>query len=497
MLFDYNDKDVNSIMTYAKKLENQTYNDILNACDDYLDAYDKGLVNNRPAEFIESLKNDTYKTNTKAKGQLGNFIEKFYFGYEPNSYQEADLHNVGIEIKQTPINIKKNGKMSAGERLSITMIPFNKEVTEDFYDSDLWHKIKNILLIQYVRDKSIPRLDNVIKFVNLFTPSKEDLKIIIDDYNKINQKIKEGKAHELSESDTLYLGAAPKGASAKKSLRPQFYNDKVLAKRRTYSFKRQYMDYILNNYVIPGKLNYESFITDEDLSSTDSFEDIILKRINKYYGISDYELCKQFDLKYTSNQAQWVKLAYKMLGISSNKAKEFQLANVVVKTIRIEENNNIKEDMSLPPFQFMDIVNEEWESSNIYKYFEEKRFFFVTFKKDGDYYKFYKAMFWNMPYNDLNVTVKNEWLKAKEVITTGVEFTKNNDGTISNNLPKKSETEITHIRPHTKKSAYKLNDGTKIGDITKYANILPSGEYMTTQSFWLNNTYIKKQLNIK
>ena len=43
-------------------------------------------------------------------------------------------------------------------------------------------------------------------------------KIIIDDYNQINEKIKQGKAHELSEGDTMYLGACTKGATAKKSM---------------------------------------------------------------------------------------------------------------------------------------------------------------------------------------------------------------------------------------------------------------------------------------
>lgn len=45
-----------------------------------------------------------------------------------------------------------------------------------------------------------------------------------------------------------------------------------------------------------------------------------------------------------------------------------------------------------------------------------------------------------------------------------------------------------------KKSAYRLLDGTVIGDVEKDANELPNGEFMTTQSFWINNSYILKQL---
>lgn len=155
--------------------------------------------------------------NDKAKGQLGNFIEKYYFGYDPNGNQEADFNKIGLELKQTPIDKTKKGEYRAGERLSITNISYNEPVEEDFYKSHVWEKIKCILLIHYLRDKSIERLDYVIKFVNLFSPPKDDLKIIIDDYNQINEKIKQGKAHELSEGDTMYLGACTKGATAKKA----------------------------------------------------------------------------------------------------------------------------------------------------------------------------------------------------------------------------------------------------------------------------------------
>ena len=44
------------------------------------------------------------------------------------------------------------------------------------------------------------------------------MKIIKDDYEKIVRKIQNGRAHELSEGDTMYLGACTKGATAKKVL---------------------------------------------------------------------------------------------------------------------------------------------------------------------------------------------------------------------------------------------------------------------------------------
>ena len=53
---------------------------------------------------------------------------------------------------------------------------------------------------------------------------------------------------------------------------------------------------------------------------------------------------------------------------------------------------------------------------------------------------------------------------------------------------------IYKVIPHSRKAAYKLNNGFTIGDINKDANELPDGRWMTTQSFWLNSKYILKQL---
>ena len=109
----------------------------------------------------------------------------------------------------------------------------------------------------------------------------------------------------------------------------------------------------------------------------------------------------------------------------------------------------------------------------------------------------YGSQLWNMPSNDLKYIVRDGWENICEVIKNGVVFTKKINGnniTITNNLPKKADNPIIHIRPHAQKSAYKLNDGTVIGNVERDANELPNGECMTTQSFWINNSYISKQL---
>ena len=70
-----------------------------------------------------------------------------------------------------------------------------------------------------------------------------NLVIIENDYNTIVKKIREGNAHQLSEGDTMYLGACRKGQKGDK-LVTQPYSEE-LAPKRAFSLKPSYMRTIL------------------------------------------------------------------------------------------------------------------------------------------------------------------------------------------------------------------------------------------------------------
>ena len=127
-LFDYDDSNIESIYSYAKQLEGMTFHEILN---EYEKSPYKSYEDNKRNSntMVVKEQSGTYTVapsfNENAKGQLGNLIEKYYFGYDPNGKQEADFNKTGLELKQTPIDINKKGEYKAGERLSITNISYN------------------------------------------------------------------------------------------------------------------------------------------------------------------------------------------------------------------------------------------------------------------------------------------------------------------------------------------------------------------------------------
>lgn len=484
----YNDNDIKSILDYSSLLVGKTFLDVIN---------EAVLDDETKKEIIEKYNRPNYK------GGLGILLEELYFGYKANSNQMPDFSKVGIELKSSPYEFRTDGSLRAGERLSVTMVPHDRPIESVFYNSDVWHKIEKLLLIYYLRDRTLEsRLNCHIDYLYLFTPPVEDLKIIIDDFNKIVEKVISGKAHEISESDTLYLGACTKGATASKSTQPQFYGEHIPARARNFCLKQSYMTYVLNNYIVPNiqTCKYESIIK-EDLAE-ETFEDYVQNKINRYVGKTDKYLCELFEREYNNNKAQWIDLAYRMLGIKSNRAEEFVKANIVVKAIRIEDGGTINENMSFPVFKYKEIVNEEWEDSTLHNYFDETRFLFVVFKSNGTNYVLKGCQFWNMPYEDLENEVKTGWHKVVDTIKNGVELVvttqKNGKAVVRNNLLKESEHRIIHVRPHAQKSFYKFNDGTIVGTGRQSdANEFPDGRWMTDYCFWINKKYILSQIKDK
>lgn len=464
-----------SLERYAKQLEGMTFRDVL----------DLGIA---PDGVSREYGNARYK------GGLGTLIEERFFGYKANNDQEPDFPEAGVELKSSCLNLKKDGGHSAGERLSLTMIPHDGPIEDDLFASHMWRKSAKILLVYYERDKQRDKYDQQVKYVKLITPSEEDLKIIQEDYRKIVAIVKAGRAEELSESLTLYLGAAPKGAS-KNDAPDQYYPPHAPAMRRVFCFKRSYMDYILHTRILCDVEPAEPIIKEPDALIATTFEEHVLSLIEAHRGKTDAELCRMLDMKYSGNKAQWSQIVYALLGVNGDRAEEFEKANVSVRTVRIEERGTIVESLSLDTFRFRDLVDQDWDDSRLRAYFEETRFLFVSFAKSSEGVKLDGARFWSMSTKDIEGPLRDCWERTKDVIASGVELTvkigRNGSSTISNNLPKKADAgSIAHVRPHTSKRGYRLEDGSEYGEPDKYGDELPDGRVMTKQSFWLNSEYV-------
>ena len=408
------------------------------------------------------------------KGAIGTVLEESWFGYTPNSESEPDFPEAGVELKATPYLKTRNG-IRAKERLVCNIINYMTEYNKTFKTSDFWHKCETLLIMSYEHKPDVPKGDFTIDKAVLFSYPEEDLVIIEQDWQKIIAKIRNGQAHLITEGDTLYLAACTKGVNAS-SVRQQPFSN-IPAKQRAYSLKSSYMTRILNNYVF-GIQEDEHIIKDWHALSDRSFEDIIKDKLQPYFGKTVTELLSYFNLSTGAKNANELVLS-KMLEVNGriSQTYEFKNANIVPKTIRIQKSGNIKESMSFPTFKFTEIINEEWDTSELREMLEPTKFMFVIFQEnDNGEYIFERIKFWNIPAEDLE-QVRIVWEKTVATIKAGVklEF----DGRVThNNLPKATDNPVSHVRPHAR-------DGSDTYP-------LPDGRQMTKQCFWFNSSYVKK-----
>ena len=463
MKLPYNPSDKNSIIEYAKKLKGKSLRQV---CD-----------------------STVLEHSYSGKGNFGQVLEKFYFGYEPNSLAEADFAQIGMELKSSPLKQLKNDEYRSKERLVLNIINYVNVVNQNFENSDFVKKNASILLIFYLHQAGFDILDYLIKLVDEWSFPLTDLEIIKKDWELITKKIADGKAHELSEGDTFYLGACTKGANAL-SVRKQPFSE-IPAKQRAYSFKQGYVNHIIASIANESKGIYGKLIPNVEVAKKQTIEEIVISKFKPFYGKTEQEIVKILKIEInTKAKSFYANLTKAILGIELDKEiEEFEKAEIILKTVRLKENDLPKEDISFPNFKYEEIVNQNWEDSD-FKDILEHKFLFVFFQFENEKLIFRKVKFWNMPYLDL-IEVEKVWAKTKQIVSKGeivkeIKTNKKGKEIRFTNFPSKKFSSISHVRPHATNAldTYELPKKDKVTKLKKY----------TKHCFWLNNTYVKNEI---
>lgn len=468
---------------------------------------DKGSI----IEFAKLLKNKSLReacANTvlehgyQGKGNFGQILEKHYFQYEPNSESEADFEQVGLELKSSPLKLIKKGDYRAKERLVLNIINYLEEIDKDFESSSFWRKNAGLLLVFYLHKLETNVLDYVIHLVDEWRFPEVDLEIIKKDWQTIQDKIIAGRAHELSEGDTFYLGACTKGSKGgNERAQP---NNTILAKQRAYSLKQGYVNHIIATLSKGSTQIYGKLIQSTAELEKQSLEDFVISKIQPNYGKSIEELTENLNRKINIKAKSFNSIVVNaMLGIElGKKIEEFEKADIVVKTVKLQKNNMSKECISFPSFKYEELVKENWEDSS-FKALLEQKFLFVFFKEIEGVSILMKAVFWNMPYKDL-LEAKKVWLHTQKLVKAGhiVRETKQEMRSKSKKSTEKefvikrityfsgkSENRVAHVRPHGKNAndTYPLPLADELTGESKY----------TKHCFWLNNDYVRDEIYLK
>lgn len=422
-----------------------------------------------------------------SRGSFGTILERYYYGITPPNETTPDFPEAGVELKSTPLKKLARGGYSAKERLVLNIINYEKEARQTFDTSSFLRKNADIMLVSYEHENGRAAVDHPVRIAQrlLFNELPErDRHIIEDDWEKIAQKIKAGQAHELSEGDTQYLGACTKAANA--TVTRTQTNGGPAAKPRAFSFKAGYMTVLLRQMLAPEEASeeFEPAIKDMEVLRTKTFEQEILDRFAPYSGKSVEEIQASVGKGLNSvSKDYYAMLARRMIGVKGKKIEEFEKAEIIMKTIQLRGDGMPKEDMSFPTFKFLDLIEEDWDAAvddekpeSSFKEQLQKRFLFVIYQcegdcKQGDKKRFVKSFFWTMPHDVLESEVRRVWLKATGAV-------KESD---TSKLPKKSGSEVAHVRPHGRNAAD--------------TNTLPNGTEATKRCFWLDKKFIKKVID--
>lgn len=401
--------------------------------------------------------------NKKNRGNLGLLVENYYFEISPGSSQAPDFPEAGLELKTTGVLKKSDGTFKAKERLVLKMINYETIIDETWESSELLKKCKLMLILFYLYEKDREAADR--RFVMeplLYGMANEDLPTIRKDWEFIRDKVLNGKAHELSEGDTFYLGACRKGAGGiGEALRTQPHSE-VNANSRAFSFKPKYI-----NKMIAGQVSESGEL---GLTGNLTFEEATRQKFQSFIGKSITEISEELNYfkKGTNHKGFLREIAVRILTNGKSSVSELEKADVEMKTIRLKKNGTPRESMSFPGFKFLDIVNESWEESNFCDKIERK-FLFVVFRMGSDEIERLDTVgYWNMPYQD-RLEAQRVWEDTRKRVSI--------DAT---NLPKQSESNIAHVRPKARNKRDTLPT--------------PQGGQHVKQSFWLNAGYVGEVL---
>jgi len=176
--------------------------------------------------------------NPRNKGRLGEIVETGFYGYPNNSRAIADFDSIGVELKVSGFVTKPKAGRVPKERISLSMINYMNIINEEFEFSRVLFKNEKILIIWYEYEKGKPYSEFEIKDFQLYDMSK-DIETIKKDFEMIRDKVRAGKAHELSEGESEILGACTKAStSIQRRAQP---NSIEPAKPRAFSLRHAYI----------------------------------------------------------------------------------------------------------------------------------------------------------------------------------------------------------------------------------------------------------------
>ena len=315
-------------------------------------------------------------------------------------------------------------------------------------------------------------------FADYWDLVERDIGQIEEDWNTIVDKVRRGLAHELSEGDTLYLGACVKGPGGGTTLRRQPYSLEP-APQRALSFKPVYLNYVVNELLrgaSQAEVEQVNSLLEPDEESQ-GLERVVLDRFKQYIGMTESEIAAALGVQLSmTSKNRRASLSRHILGVSgSGPIAEFERAGIILKTVPLSRGGHPSENMSFPAIDYVSLLDEDWENSELRNLLVNKMLLVYFRSQSGARCRLSDTdcrldavMFWHMPEVFIDSNVRVVWQQVVDSVRGG-----NYDA-----FPKAKDTGHVFVNTHAV---------TRDGDQA----ITPQGHLEKKRSFWLHRSVLK------
>lgn len=211
------------------------------------------IITNARGKTIGQLKEALFigdKCKMK-KGASGLIVENL-LGIENNNRPEADLIQIGCEVKILPLQKNKDGSIKAKEPTAIQMINYCEVAKETWETAKIRSKINLTFWVVYLaKVNGVAQHQDDYVIVDYFLDHPSDLQnsIFKKDWEEIQSYIKRGDADKLSCRMGTYLEPKTKGKNNQdKTDAPDGKGGITKARRRAFYYKKNYT----NTQIIPN-----------------------------------------------------------------------------------------------------------------------------------------------------------------------------------------------------------------------------------------------------
>jgi DNA mismatch repair protein MutH len=400
------------------------------------------------------------------KGYVGGAIERF-FGIPPNSLAAADFPGAGVELKTVPV-VRRGSERFVKERTAVSLIDYVALAEETWAQATVRKKLSSILFVFYEWSPDVDMSGFPVIAVSLWSPDAETWVFLEADWEAVQAKVMHAQAHLITEADGRILGAATKSATGLSRRRQPFSNE--LAKPRAWALKPGFTRSILLEAVRPAQ-PVESLIDNLGVARPLEFEREVLEHFERFVGRRLGMVADDLGVPHSKAKDWSARVVRRALGTRdpASRIQEFAQQGIEIKVVSVRDDARPHEHTSFPAMRYHEVIQEEWEDSDLLARINRILFVPLLRPKRGVRQAeghIQRPFFWS-PSPKEHDGIRREWQAYREEIASGK----------ADRLTPASRTSYIHVRPHGSDKT-DVDDAPGVGPVVK-------------KCFWLNGHFVQ------